>query len=220
MTDPDRLHRLRAHFDTGETPLAKPDCLDEDTVAALADGTLAAETRSRALAHVATCALCRRAVASVAGALAAVPITHEIDIVEGRRRRHGPLLRFGAPLAAAATILVLLWSPAVKEPGHRGSPPPPSVTTPIPRSPVGVVAAVNDLRWSSVAGADRYRVTVFDAGGGVVYATSVSDTLVAFPDSVALVPGATYLWKVDGRTGFDRWIASELAEFRIAVARR
>ena len=90
--------------------------------------------------------------------------------------------------------------------------------TPVPRSPVGAVAAVNDLRWSRVAGADRYRVTVFDATGGVVYAAEVLDTVVAFPDSVALVPGDSYLWKVDARIGFDRWAASELAEFSIARA--
>src|SRR5881394_4232406 len=141
-TDPARLDRLRGYFHTGETPIAKPDCLDEHTVAALADGTLDAETRGRALAHVATCALCRRAVASVAEALAAVPITHEIEIVEGRRRRGGPILRIAVPLAAAATVLLLLWSPAADRfPRHRGPPPPPPATTPIPRSPVGAVAA-------------------------------------------------------------------------------
>jgi hypothetical protein len=221
MTDFDRLDRLRGFFHTGETPIAQPDCLDEHTVAALADGTLDAETRGRALAHVATCALCRRAVASVAEALADGPITHEIEIVEGRRRRRGPVLRIAVPLAAAATVLLLLWSPADDRfPGHRGSPPPPPATTPIPRSPVGAAAAVNDLRWSHVAGADRYRVTVFDATGGVVYAAEASDTVVALPDSVALVPGASYLWKVDARTGFDRWATSALAEFSIAGPRR
>ncbi len=86
-TDPARLDRLRGYFHTGETPIAKPDCLDEHTVAALADGTLDAAARSRAFPHVATCALCRHAVASVAEALADRPITHEIEIVEGRRRR-------------------------------------------------------------------------------------------------------------------------------------
>jgi len=221
MTDSNRLDHLRGYFHTGETPIATPDCLDEHTVAALADGTLDADARSRALAHVATCALCRRAVASVAEALAAGPITHEIEIVEGRRRRRGPLLRIGVPLAAAATVLLLLWSPADdRSPVHRGPPPPPPATTPIPRSPVGAVAAVNDLRWSPVAGADRYRVTVFDATGGVVYSAEATDTVVAFPDSVALGPGASYLWKVDARTGFDRWSASELAQFSIAGPRR
>src|SRR6266550_4338521 len=112
MTDFDRLERLRGFCHTRETPIAKPDCLDEYTVAALADGTLDADARGRALEHVATCALCRRAVASVAEALADGPITHEIEIVEGRRRRRGPVLRIAVPLAAAATVLVLLLSPA------------------------------------------------------------------------------------------------------------
>jgi hypothetical protein len=217
MNDFDRLDRLRGLFHTGETPTEQPDCLDEHTVAGLADGTLDAETRGRALAHVATCALCRRAVASVAEALADGPITHEIEIVEGRRRRRGPVLRVAVPLAAAATVLLLLWSPAADRfSGHRGPPPPPPATTPIPRSPVGAVAAVNDLRWSPVIGADRYRLTVFDATGGVVFATEASDTVVAFPDSITLVPGASYLWKVDARIDFDRWAASELTEFRVA----
>ncbi len=219
-TDPARLDRLRGYFHTGETPIAKPDCLDEHTVAALADGTLDAETRGRALVHLATCALCRRAVASVAEALADGPITHEIEIVEGRRRRGGPLVRIAVPLAAAATVLLLLWSPADdRSPGHRGPPPPPA-TTPILRSPVGAVSAAKELRWSHVAGADRYRVTVFDATGGVVLAADVSDTVVAFPDSIVLVPDVSYLWKVDARTGFDRWATSELTEFRIAGPRR
>ena len=221
MSDFDRLDRLRGYFHTRETPLARPDCLDEHTVAALADGTLDAEARGRALAHVATCALCRRAVASVAEALAAGPITHEIEIVEGRRRRRGPVLRVAVPLAAAATVLLLLWSPAHDPFGrHRGPPPPLPATIPVPRSPVGAVAAVNDLRWSHVTGADRYRVTVFDATGGVVFATEATDTVALFPDSIALVPGASYLWKVDARTGFDRWAASELAAFSIAGPRR
>src|SRR5438876_961968 len=120
MSDFDRLDRLRGFFHTGETSVATPDCLDEHTVAALADGTLDAEMRSGALTHVATCALCRRAIASVA----------------------------------------------------------------------------------------------------VVFATEASDTVALFPDSIALVPGASYLWKVDARTGFDRWAASELAEFRVAGPRR
>ena len=92
-TDPARLDRLRGYFHTGETPIAKPDCLDEHTVAALADGTLDAETRGRALVHLATCALCRRAVASVAEALASAPITHEIEIVEGLCARCGGAIR-------------------------------------------------------------------------------------------------------------------------------
>jgi len=221
MIDSDRLDRLRRDFHTDEFAIPTPQCLDPEIIAALAEGTLDAAGRAGAVQHLAGCPLCRRAVASVAAALADGPVTHEIEVVEGRRRRRGPVLRVAVSFAAAATVLLLLWSPAADRfTGHRGPSPPPPATTPIPRSPVGTVAAVSDLRWSHVAGADRYRVTVFDATGGVVFATEGSDTVVAFPDSITLVPGASYLWKVDARTGFDRWAASELVAFSIAGPRR
>ena len=194
-----------------------PDCLSDDMIAALADGSLAPDARASILPHVASCPRCRLAVASVARALADPAVAGELSVSSNGRRWY----RIAVPLAAAAVLLLLLSSPADdRSPVHRGPPPPPPAMTPVPRSPLGTVAAVNDLRWSPVAGADRYRVTVFDATGGVVYGVKVSDTVVAFPDSVALVPGDSYLWKVDARIGFDRWAASELAEFRIAGAPR
>jgi hypothetical protein len=85
---------------------------------------------------------------------------------------------------------------------------------------VGEVAAAPLLRWAAVDGADRYRVTLFDAGGGVLYESELGDTLTALPDSVELTPGRRYLWKVEARTDFDRWVGSELVEFSIAGARR
>lgn len=191
------------------------DCPPDDMIAGLADGSLAPEQRRSVLPHVASCARCRGAVASIARALADPAVARELAAPSGRR-----WYRIAVPLAAAAVLLLLLVSPADdRSSTHRGSPPPPA-TTPVPRSPVGAVANVDDLRWSPVAGADRYRVTVFDATGRVVYAAEGPDTLVAFPDSITLVPGGAYLWKVDARTGFDRWAPSELAEFKIAAPRR
>jgi hypothetical protein len=190
------------------------ECLDDDTIAALAEGTLAPERRAAVLPHVASCARCRLAVASVARALADPAVARELSI-DSRGRR---VYRIALPLAAAAVVLLLLSSPADdRGPGHRGPPPPPA-TVPIPRSPLGTFAAVDALQWSSVAGADRYRVTLFDATGRVVYEAERSDTFAALPDSIALEPGATYLWKADARTGFDRWTASPLVEFSIARA--
>ena len=215
MTDTDRLDRLRGYFHTGETPMATPDCLAAETIAALADGSLPGDARLQVLPHLAACAFCRRAVASVAEALADQPVTHEIEIVEGPTNRWRRVLRIGAPLAAAAIVLVLLWSPlSDRPPIHRG--PGQSGTAPVLVSPLGAVAAVRDLRWTSVAGADRYRPTLFDAAGAVRYETVTPDTTAALPDSLPLIPGRTYLWKVEARTGWDRWSASELAEFTIA----
>src|SRR5206468_12578969 len=165
----------------------------------------------------ASCPLCRSAVASVARALSNPVVAREPSVAPHGRRRY----RIALPLAAAAVLLLLLASPGDdRSSAHRGPPPSPPATTPVPRSPVGAVASVRDLRWSPVAGADRYRITLFDATGNVVYATETSVTIVAFPDSIAFVPSAVYLWNVDARTGFDRWATSELVEFRVAEARR
>ena len=216
MMPDESFEELRRVLDTrvrSETPTQ--DCLQDDVIAALADGSLAPDLRTSVLPHVASCARCRGAVASVARALADPAVVRELSVSPS-----GRWYRIAVPLAAAAVLLLLLSSPGDDRSSAHRAPPPPPATTPVPRSPVGAVAAVNDLRWSPVAGADRYRVTVFDATGRVVYAAEVPDTLVAFPDSVALVPGASYLWKVDARIGFDRWVASEFAEFRVAGPRR
>jgi hypothetical protein len=216
MTDSD-LHHLRGYFHTGEIPVATPHCLDAETVAALAEGTLDAEAGARALKHLATCVHCRGAVASVAAALADGPITHEIEVVEGRRRRGGPVLRVAVPLAAAATLLLLLWSPTNDAPGtHRGGGTQGRDVVPVPVGPIGAVANVRSLDWTRVVGSDRYRVTLFDAQGEVLYETEVNDTTAALPDSVRLIPERPYLWKVQARTGWDRWSASDLVEFTIA----
>jgi Putative zinc-finger len=215
MTDTDRLDRMRGYFHTGEIPIATPHCVDAETIGALAEGTLDAESRARALAHVAACVHCRRAVASVAEALADGPVTHEIDVVEGRARRPGRLLRVTVPLAAAAILLLLLWSPAGDEPAiHRGN----GGTAPTPIAPVGAVAAAQRLDWTGMIGADRYRVTLFDARGDVLYETELTDTSAVLPSSVELIAGTPYLWRVEARTGWDRWTASELVRFTIARA--
>jgi hypothetical protein len=214
MTDTDRLDRLRGFFHTGEIPIATPDCLEAETIGALADGTLEPEPRARALQHVATCVFCRRAVASVAEALAHGPVTHEIEIVEGRAGRRGKVLRITVPLAAAATLLLLLRSPVDNgSPVHRGGG---GGTGPIPLGPIGAVANAHTLAWTGMVGADQYRVALFGAQGDVLYETQVSDTTVAVPDSIQLVAGRLYLWKVEARTGWDRWTASELVRFTIA----
>ena len=217
MTETNRLDRLRGHFHTGEIPIRTPDCLDVETIAALAEGSLPGGVRPEVLQHLAACVFCRRAVASVAEALVDQPVTHEIEIIEGRANRWRRVLRIGVPLAAAATVLLLLWSPA-RDSGalHRGGPLPGSRPTPI--GPRGTVESAQRLLWTSVAGSDRYRVTLFGAQGDVLYETGTGDTVVTLPDSVRLSSGQPYLWKVEARTAWDRWVTSDLVDFTIARA--
>jgi hypothetical protein len=212
MTEPNRLERLRGHFHTGEIPIRTPDCLDAETIAALAEGSLPGRVRPEALRHLAACAFCRRAVASVAEALADGPVTHEIEIVEGRAKRWRRVMRIGVPLAAAATLLVLLWSPA----NESGAPV--QGSGPIPIGPRGTVESAQRLQWTSVPGSDRYRVTLFEAQGNVFYETEIADTVVTLPDSVRFISGQPYLWKVEARTGGNRWVTSDLVDFTIARA--
>jgi len=221
VTDLDRIDRVRLAFalHAAEPPHGPtPDCLDDDTIAALADGSLAPAARAAVLPHVAACGRCRAAVASVTRALADPDVAREIAAFQrNRRERLARLTRIVVPLAAASLVLLLSWPRPreVGEPLHRA----PTITAapaPAPVSPVGVVEGARRLSWRSAGGADRYRVTLFDAGGRVVFEAEVPDTTVALPDSVRLAPTARYLWKIEARTTIGRWVASELFEFSIA----
>ena len=79
-------------------------------------------------------------------------------------------------------------------------------------APTGATAepGAYDLYWSRVQRADRYRVTVYDATGGVVWRAETRDTSVHLPATAELSPEVSYLWRVDARIGIDRWMESEL----------
>jgi hypothetical protein len=250
--DADLLRRELAHSADGESP-ATSDCLNEHAIAALAEGSLSAESRSAVLPHVAACARCRGAVASVARALANPDVAAEIraSAATGPTRIHR-IARIALPLAAAAALLLVVRLPGVGDgdppidrfppvtvpipgtsaptpapspgiddptpPTHR-APPITAAVAPNPTAPVGAVADARALRWDAVPGADRYRVTLFDAEGVVLYGTELPGTRAPLPDTVVLSSGRTYYWRVEARTGFDRWAASDLIGFSIAAGR-
>jgi hypothetical protein len=193
-----------------------PECLDDHVIAALADGSIDPSLRRAVLPHLASCVRCRTTVASVAGALADPTVGNAVAAAD-----RGPwrLYRVAVPLAAAAVLLLLLRSPAADDGtggGHRGGDGSDALA-PVPVAPVGSVAAAPTLVWTSVAGADGYRVTLFDAAGHVAYEARAADTAATLPDSIILVAGRPYLWKVAARTGFDRWVTSRLVEFSVAA---
>jgi hypothetical protein len=191
---------------TGEV---KTEHLTVEDVAAYVDRGQTAEWRSRVEAHLAACAECRSEVVTVAR------LTRSF-----RDRRRWTV---AAPLAAAAAVLVLVLAPWQGTRDHGG---PvlrePAVTTtvaPRPLGPLGAVTVLPRLLWTSVPHADRYRVTVFDGGGSVVWETLATDTLVVVPDGIALRVGVPYFWKVAARTSWDRWVVSELTTFTLGAPR-
>jgi hypothetical protein len=192
-----------------------PECLDEGSLAFLAAGTLEAGAREAAVLHLAGCAHCRAATASVSRLLAD-PAVHSAvaNPVDQPMRR---FTRFAVPLAAAAVLLVVFALPRDRgevAPPHRGTTT--TATIPMLVAPVGVVAEGSVLEWTTVLGADRYRITVFDSDSRIVYSEETSDTLAVLPDSTVLQPGQPYLWMVEARTGWDRWSASAPVTFTIA----
>lgn len=219
MSGADDLETLRGALGIlgGGTTSSTPSCLDDATLAALADGRLGAEHRESAIAHVSTCGRCRGALASVARALADPGVAREVrTLAGGRRRAYGG---WAAGLAAAAVLLVALLPGTFQEPARHRAPPITAAPAPEAVWPAGVVAGARSLRWTPVSGADRYRVALFDAAGEVLYQAEVTGTDAALPDSVRPTPGATYWWLVEARVGFDRWASSDLIEFSVAEKR-
>jgi len=230
----DGCARCRIHIDelrrevgairaSAATATGRDGCLDELAMANLVDGLTPSAERGGHLAHLAVCGRCRQDVAAlvslasdpeIAGLVGAEPVESG---AAPRRRLVG-----GAGLVAAAAVLLLaVWprGPSGPSLGHRG----PTFTAaeaPVPVGPLGGVAAARTLLWGSVGGADRYHVTLFTTSGQALLDTETTDTTVVVPDSVRLESGASYLWKVEARTGPDRWTSSDLMEFHLTAGPR
>lgn len=193
-------------------------CLDESALAEVVQGTAADATRKARIEHLVACGHCRRELASLADLLADSVVAKEMHAVDrGRSRRSQRSWLAGAGLVAAALVIAVVQqqgSPNESLPLHR-SPTITGAAVPTATFPVGDVPAVSALRWATVSGADRYRVTLFDARGRVVYEAQLGDTTALVPDSVMLAPRQSYLWKVEARSGVERWTSSDLVEFRV-----
>jgi anti-sigma factor RsiW len=178
--------------------------LEPNEVAAYLDGELLATDRSRIEAHLAECAECRAELTEVARLLHSQP-----------RRRRGWLLPVGVAAAAAVVLVLALPRPQAPPASSSGFREPAITTTvaPVVLAPRGTDAAVRSFIWTEVPHADRYRVTVFDETGRVVWETQTTDTAALAPDTVRLQAGAPHFWKVEAETAPNRWTASSLVEF-------
>ena len=216
MTDPDPLGMIRS-LAWNEPPGERgPRCLDDETIAAFADDGLDVEARGKAMTHLAECGYCRKSLVSLARALGDRAVAAATEPARSLRRW---LIGFAVPTAAAAVFLIAVLGRDGRvgepSPGHRA----PEVTAadqPVAITPLGTVPEPEVLRWGTVGGTDRYRVTLYHADGHVLYERELADTAAALPDSIRLTPGERYLWKVEARTGWDRWSSSRLFEFSVA----
>ena len=172
--------------------------------------------------HYLTCARCQtdlRLGAAIRDVLpevqAALPIVDQAFVA---RPRFGWPARIGAVAGAIAAVLVgiLLVRPSPIENLPHREPVPETETVLSVEMPAGDVGVVEEFRWARVPSADLYEVTLYDASGAVLWQVDSRETHVALPDAVRLETGVLYLWQVNARVEWDRWVTSELVRFRIA----
>jgi len=177
----------------------------DDELAAYLGNELEGEALRRLELHLARCATCREEM---------------LDAKEILRKPRKVPWRVVAPVAAAAAMVVLFLpgpnatDPVHSVPTHREAPKEVGIA-PVPISPVGTSSEVDALVWAPVTGADRYRLTIYDADGTVVWRETTADSLISLPDSLSLVTDRSYLWQVEARVGWDVWESSDLVEFQV-----
>ncbi len=163
------------------------------------------EARREALdRHLDVCAECRAELAAIAR-LAQSYADGRAPTQRSRRavRRWMPVLLGAAAAAGFATILLVrpdfitgarvrepLRTPDLSEGRARLEIVSPSPDSLLPRSRLLFI-------WRS-SSATFYRVTVLNESGASVWTAETRDSTVALPDSVTLLPGATYFWRVEG----------------------
>ena len=167
-------------------------------MAAYLDRRLTGADRERAEAHLAECAECRQEMIAVRGHLDR----------SARPRR----LLLGAGVLAAAAAMILVVRPAVIDPMRGGGYPEPLVAY----GPSGDVAPAG-LRfvWGAASGATAYRLVISGEDGVPLWSGSVTDTVLALPDSVSLAGDRAYVWVADAlmKDGSSR--STSLHAFRL-----
>lgn len=193
-----------------ETPGTTPDAEHPEaiTAAAYLDGTLPQPARDVFEAHLAACDECRAGAVflrlrdegevdeappeMLRRAYALAPAHH------GSRRRFALAASLAAGLLAAAGLALWLRGGAGSRAPVERQGAALAMETLSPARGEAVEAARLAFHWNPVDGADRYVVSVLDAGGAEVAAleTGPPGGHVAWPADRPLPPAGTYLWSV------------------------
>ena len=208
-------------------PATAEACLDDWAMARLAEGLVPDRDRGE-IAHLLSCARCREAFADANRLLHDPLIAAELDSLatpaSHRQRRWRPVAYAGT-LAAAALAGLLLWPVVARQPDVALPPAGDALrertitTTAAPRivNPPGIATRADSLRWTSVPRADLYRITFWRADGSVVWQGEVRDTVHPLPRELTESGERVLLWDVRARTGWDRWVRSDLAELTLRL---
>lgn len=221
------VHALRARSLAEEPTPGR--CLDDAEIADLVDG-VDPKRQVSSIAHLASCGYCRRELSAVTRLLRDPSVAREIETIQPPAPRRlgarSARLATAAGLVAAALGGVILGPELFRNASEAGDEAilreRAITTTAAPRivGPLGFATLADSLRWTSVPRADLYRITVWDREGSVVWEGETRDTVLGLPEALDASRGADLLWDVKARTGWDRWVASELVELTVGDQRR
>jgi hypothetical protein len=199
-------------------------CLDQLTIAALADGEIEPEDRKTALEHLANCAYCCDQLSGLVRLLEAPQVKVELARLDQApdRRRLRRIVGAGSVVAAAAAVFLLVVTERGQQPAtdetHRAAPLT-LASPPVALAPVGEAVRPTEFGWTSVPRANLYELTLFDSTGSVLWQQQTVDTFLGVPDSVVIDSGTPYFWRIAARIDFDRWTDTGLIEFTVPQPR-
>lgn len=179
-------------------------------IAGFIDSTLSAAARAAAELHLSGCARCREELASCMRLASTAPARRAFRV-------SWPVL---GSIAAAILVFVVL-RPARHQPSLE---PARERSTVIGAESLAIAPVADraiarrDLRlvWRRDPAAVSYRVVVTDSAGAPAWRSDdLTDTSIAPPSSVALVPRARYFWRVDALHGDGSSAQSATSGFRI-----
>jgi hypothetical protein len=200
-------------------------CLDDKELARIADG-VRPEGDAPEIVHLIACGRCRDELVAIRGTMNEPSVAAElVRLTAAAPRRLVPRPKLAGGLIAAALAALVLWPPArptatdnrdeLAALRERTI-----TTTAAPRiiAPAAAATPADSLRWTSVPRADVYRVTVWSNDGTLVWQADVRDTVHALPPEITGAAGRLLLWEVQARTGWDRWVISDLAELTLTTS--
>jgi len=187
--------------------------LTESQIAAFVDGDMTDTERRRIQSHIEQCSACRAAVVDVMRTVDSFPdvSSREPSCPPAQRRQPAPArsrrLLIGAVAAAAVAGISLLLSPTDRSRARERSASDAIEQSTDARPTIEVIAPLVDdslslrspvFRWRAVAGIDLYKVVILDASGAPIWSEDARHVAHVVADSLSLVPGRAYYWRVDG----------------------
>jgi hypothetical protein len=213
--------------DWKEALAPSPECID---LARLGEELDAAER-----AHLDTCARCQSELAmfrEIAREETSADEAREVEWIASELRRRNNVVAFRPKawrvLYAAAAVIVMVigigyWM-QLREPAIDAPLDGPAVYRSARLdviAPIGDLAqAPNELRWTAVPDASRYRVQIAEVDGTLLWSAGTTQSNVALPPAVIaqFAPGKSLLWEVKAFRGEEMLASSETQTVRVSVA--